>query len=165
MSITVEMLDFRLFFLSSSSCGGSSEKLSVAQAESCQVGSTVFPLEFISPTTYGKGRFTCLSRNEKRREEKRRTRKLLNLWSFSISLLVLFVDGLTQEPGLDLSQRSTPPFKVATDLLQVIKKANSEERAGQIVLNVGTCFKSSLDKAENIFTESIERKTHTYTHI
>lgn len=45
-------------------CRGSGEKPSVAQAESCQVGSTVFPLEFISPTTCGEGCFACLSRNE-----------------------------------------------------------------------------------------------------
>lgn len=78
------MLDFRkvsFFIIQLCGCGGSSEKLSVAQAESCQVGSTVFPLEFISPTTYGEGRFTSLSRNERRR-----MRKLLNLWTRPVSL-------------------------------------------------------------------------------
>ena len=105
---------FFFFFIPLRGCGGSSKKLSVAQAESCQVGSTVFPLEFISPTTYGEGRFTCLSR-----DERRRTRKLLNIcsllpspllcWahtSFPFSWSVLF--------GSDLAQQSTPPFQAQT---------------------------------------------------
>lgn len=75
------------FVIQLSGCGSSSEKLSVAQAESCQVGSTVFPLEFISPTTYGEGcSLVCpgITREERR--------ELLNTYSFLPPCLCFF-DG------------------------------------------------------------------------
>lgn len=87
-----------------------------SQAESCQVGSTVFLLEFISPTTCKKGRFACLSRNEK--DLRAETSKSLPCSSsppacvsvVGLTLLSMYV--LFQPPGLDLSAQFSPPSKI-----------------------------------------------------
>lgn len=154
--------------------GGSSENPSVAQAESCQVGSTVFPLEFISPTTYGEGRFTCLSGNEWRR-----TRKLLNLCSFlPSSLLVFLLMGshfslyiyMCFVLGAWVRFISAVYTSIqSTDLLQVIKRLIL--RAGQIALNVERLVLKAAGMKQRTFyhskslLQSKEKRKHTHTQI
>lgn len=134
------ILGSRFSFIQLCSCGSSSEKLSVVQAESCQVGSTIFPLEFISPTTCGKG---ALYLSVRKWEEKKQGigKSLL----FSSFVLVLCICWWASHLSSYILFRSLDQIYLSSLLLLSKqrfvtghKKANSEEGTGQIALNVET---------------------------
>lgn len=96
------------------------------------MGSTVFPLEFISPSTYEEGRsLVCPGM---RREERR---KMLNLCSFLPSSLLpfFFLDRLALLymlfKGVWIRFISTVYSSVqTTNVLQIIKRQTLKKRAG-----------------------------------